>query len=133
LWRGKLWEQRWLLRVFVLAVIGPYLANQAGWVAAEVGRQPWVVYGLLKTSDAVSPSVKGGEVLTSIVLFGIAYLALFALWIYVLNEKIQHGPEDPDTLGAPPSAGSFVEAAVAVGDRSLTESEASAARASGGE
>jgi cytochrome d ubiquinol oxidase subunit I len=140
LWRGKLWDQRWLLRIFVLSVVGPYLANQAGWVAAEVGRQPWVVYGLLKTSDAVSPSVKGGEVLTSIVLFGLAYLALFALWIYVLNEKIQHGPEDPEKLGTPPSGGSFVDAAVAAGDRALTEADAipvastsSVAHASGGE
>jgi cytochrome d ubiquinol oxidase subunit I len=136
LWRGKLWEQTWLLRIFVLSVVGPYLANQAGWVAAEVGRQPWVVYGLLKTSDAVSPSVKGGEVLTSIVLFGIAYLALFVLWVYVLNEKIQHGPEDPETLGPAPSGGSFVGAAVAAGDRSLTEADAvstTSAASSGGE
>jgi len=94
--RKKLVEQRWLLRLLVVSVIGPYLANQAGWVAAEVGRQPWVVYGLLRTEDAVSTSVTGGEVLTSIAMFSLAYVALFALWLFVLNEKIQHGP-DPVT------------------------------------
>lgn len=98
--RGRLFEQRWLLALFVPAVIGPYVANQAGWVAAEVGRQPWVVYGLLKTKDAVSPSVDAQEVLISIVLFGAIYLLLFALWIFVVNEKIRHGPDSPETLVA---------------------------------
>jgi cytochrome d ubiquinol oxidase subunit I len=52
------------------------------------------VYGLLKTADGLSPTVKAGEVLTSIILFGIVYLMLFILFIYLLNEKIQHGPEN---------------------------------------
>ncbi|MCA9612887.1 MAG: cytochrome ubiquinol oxidase subunit I, partial [Myxococcales bacterium] len=87
-----------------------------------VGRQPWVVYGLLKTSDAVSPSVKGGEVLSSIVLFGIAYLALGALWVFVLNEKIKHGPDDPDALETrAKEKASFVDAAVDAAEHSLTE------------
>lgn len=94
-WRGQLFERRWLLWVFVVSVIAPYLANQAGWVATEVGRQPWVVYGLLRTADAVSRSVPPGEVLTSIVLFGVIYLALAALWLFVMNEKIKHGPDAP--------------------------------------
>jgi cytochrome bd ubiquinol oxidase subunit I len=99
-WRKTLFEKRWLMWIFVVAVVGPYLANQAGWVAAEVGRQPWVVHGLLRTSDAVSRSVGPEPVLTSIILFSIIYCALFALWVYVLNEKIQHGPEDPAALPA---------------------------------
>ena len=78
----------------MVAVIAPYVANQTGWVAAEVGRQPWVVYGLLRTEDAVSPSVPGEHILTSIVLFSLIYLALGALWLVVMNHKIQHGPED---------------------------------------
>ncbi|MAQ13460.1 MAG: cytochrome ubiquinol oxidase subunit I [Sandaracinus sp.] len=117
-WRGTLWEKRWLLKVFVVAVIAPYVANQTGWVAAEVGRQPWVVYGLLRTEDAVSPSVPGEHILTSIVLFSLIYLALGALWLVVMNHKIQHGPEDPDDL--PPDGGdgeSQLEVAADVRDR----------------
>ncbi|MEM6734385.1 MAG: cytochrome ubiquinol oxidase subunit I, partial [Myxococcota bacterium] len=56
-WRGTLVENRWMMRIFVVSVFAPYIANQTGWVSAEVGRQPWVVYGLLRTADAVSPSV----------------------------------------------------------------------------
>ncbi len=98
-WRGTLFEKRWLLWVFVLAVPLPYIANQLGWIAAEVGRQPWVVYGLLRTGDALSKVVAANQVLYSLVMFGVIYLALFALWLYVLLEKIQQGPE-PVTGGA---------------------------------
>ena len=92
LWRGKLFRSRWLLWVFVLAVVGPYLSNQAGWAAAEVGRQPWIVYKLLKTSEALSPAVHAGHVLGSILMFGVIYSMLFAVWIYVLHQKIRQGP-----------------------------------------
>lgn len=97
LWIKTLFKKRWLLWIFVFAVVGPYIANQAGWIAAEVGRQPWVVYGLLRTGDAVSPSIASGQVLASIVLFGLIYLMLFAIWVYVLNEKIKTGPEAVNT------------------------------------
>jgi cytochrome d ubiquinol oxidase subunit I len=113
LWRRKLFEQRWLLWVFVVAVIGPYLANEAGWVAAETGRQPWVVYGLLRTRDAASPSVRGDEVLASLVMFGLAYVALFALWLYVINEKVRHGP--PPVPDEHPAKQSMIRAAADVG------------------
>lgn len=95
-WRRRtLFTHRWLMWLFVFAVLGPYIANQAGWVAAEVGRQPWVVYGLLKTSDGVSRAVSGEAVLGSIVMFTFIYLLLLAIWLYVLNAKIQAGPEPP--------------------------------------
>lgn len=93
-WRRTLFTKRWLLWVFVFAVLGPMIANQVGWVAAEVGRQPWIVYGLLRTSDALSKAVRGGQVLFSIVLFTVIYLFLLFLWFSVLNQKIKHGPED---------------------------------------
>jgi cytochrome d ubiquinol oxidase subunit I len=93
-WRDRLFRTRWLLWVLVFAVLGPHLANQLGWLSAEVGRQPWIVYGMLRTSDALSAVVSANEVLTSLVLFGIIYLMLFILFVYLLNEKIQHGPED---------------------------------------
>ena len=99
-WRGTLTAQRWLLRLFVPAVFLPYVANQAGWVASEVGRQPWVVYGLLRTRDAVSPNVAGEHVLVSIVLFSFVYLGLLAVWLFVMNEKVQHGPETEGELVA---------------------------------
>jgi cytochrome d ubiquinol oxidase subunit I len=97
-WRKKLFTTRWLMWSFVFSVLGPYVANQAGWVATEVGRQPWVVYGLLRTRDAVSLSVPAEHVLGSIVLFTVIYLALLALWLVVMHEKIKHGPKDPETV-----------------------------------
>jgi cytochrome d ubiquinol oxidase subunit I len=98
-WRGRLYSQRWLMALFVAAVLGPIFANQSGWVAAEVGRQPWVVYGLLKTSDAVSKTVPEGQIWVSMVLFGTVYLGLMAFWLIVLNSKIQLGPEHIDEEG----------------------------------
>ena len=93
-WKGTLFDKRWLMWIFVPAVLLPQIANQAGWFAAEMGRQPWVVYGLLRTSNALSRTVEANQVLFSIILFGFVYLLLFLLFIYMLNKKIQHGPEE---------------------------------------
>ncbi len=93
-WRGTLFENRRLLWVFVFAVIGPLAANQAGWAAAEVGRQPWIVYGMLKTADATSKAVSGAEVLTSLIMFTLLYLSLLLVWVYVMDSKIRMGPEE---------------------------------------
>ena len=110
LWRGRIYRMRKLMWVFVFAVVGPFVANQAGWIAAEVGRQPWIVYpsvqdGVemigLRTSDGLSESVTANQVLWSIIMFGLIYALLFAVWIYVLNEKIQHGPEDGEGILKP--------------------------------
>ena len=92
-WRKKLFETRWVLWIFVFSVIAPQIANQVGWIAAEMGRQPWVVYGLLRTRDAISYSVSGEQVLFSLILFSVIYLILFTLFIYLLTKKIQKGPE----------------------------------------
>ena len=100
---GTLWDKRWLLWAFVLAIPLPYVANQVGWVTAEVGRQPWIVYGLLRTKDALSKSVTAGQTLASIILFGIIYALLFAVWLYVLNDKIHHGPDPVHPPGETPS------------------------------
>lgn len=110
LWRGTLFEKRWLLWLFVVAVVPAFIANEAGWVAAEVGRQPWIVYptmvdgklqGGLKTSEAVSRSIGAGHVLGSIIMFGAVYTLLFVLWLVLLNQKIQKGPEGPEPAGKP--------------------------------
>ncbi len=97
-WRGRLFGKRRLLWVFVFAVAGPMIANQAGWAAAEVGRQPWIVWGLLRTSDAASKVVSAAEVRTSLVLFGVIYLLLLLVWLHVMDHKIKAGPESPEEL-----------------------------------
>jgi cytochrome d ubiquinol oxidase subunit I len=91
--RGTLFQKKWLLWVFVFSVIGPFAANQLGWVATEVGRQPWIVYNLLRTSGAVSQNLSASQITGSIIMFGVIYTLLFALWIFLLNDKIQKGPE----------------------------------------
>ena len=93
---GTLHERRWLLWMLVFSVLGPQIANQLGWFAAEVGRQPWIVYHLMRTSAGLSAVVKANVVLTSLVLFTVIYFLLFAVFIYLLNDKIQHGPDDAD-------------------------------------
>lgn len=90
--RKKLFDQKWLMIVFVWAVFLPQIANQAGWFAAEMGRQPWVVYGLLRTSDALSATVKAEQVLTSLIMFTVVYATLLVLFLYLLNKKIKQGP-----------------------------------------
>jgi len=138
LWRGRVFRMRWLLWVYVFAVLGPFAANQAGWVAAEVGRQPWIVYpsvqnGIempgLRTSDGLSESVTAEHVLWSIIMFGLIYALLFAVWIYVLDSKIRHGPDEPEPTAAPPGGGFFETAAeMTGGQRSLTETSESEVR-----
>jgi cytochrome bd ubiquinol oxidase subunit I len=95
---GSLHERRWLLWVLVFSVIGPQIANQLGWFAAEVGRQPWIVYGLMRTPEGLSAVVKANAVLTSLILFTFIYFLLFAVFIYLLNDKIHHGPDDADLI-----------------------------------
>ncbi|MCW8823904.1 MAG: cytochrome ubiquinol oxidase subunit I, partial [Ignavibacteriaceae bacterium] len=99
-WRGTLFEKKWILWIFVFSVLGPQIANQVGWITAEVGRQPWIVYGILKTSEGLSKAVESGQVLFSLILFTIIYFFLFILFIYLLNDKIKHGPEETETLSS---------------------------------
>lgn len=100
--RGKLFTQKWLLWAFVFAALLPQIANQAGWFAAEMGRQPWVVYGLLRTSDAFSQTVTSNQILFSLILFFMVYALLFVLFVYLLNKKIKHGPYDESDTGDRP-------------------------------
>ena len=100
--RGKLFTQRWLLWILVFSVLGPQLANQLGWASAEIGRQPWIVYNLLRTSDALSKVVSGGAIVSSLILFSLVYALLFAVFIFLLNHKIQHGPDETDLVPAAP-------------------------------
>lgn len=90
--KGTLFETKWLLWIFSYAVILPQIANQVGWFAAEMGRQPWVVYGHLRTSQAFSQEVSSQQILFSLILFTLVYTLLLILFIYSVNKKIKHGP-----------------------------------------
>jgi cytochrome d ubiquinol oxidase subunit I len=104
-WRGKLWQPehsrfiRFFLWLCILSIFLPQIASQAGWFTAEMGRQPWLVYEILKTSEALSEVVRANQVLTSLILFGLIYFLLFLIFLYSLNSKIQHGPSE-DLTGA---------------------------------
>ena len=93
-WRGKLFETKWLLWIFSFAVILPQIANQVGWFAAEMGRQPWVVYGQLRTNEAFSQEVSSHQIVFSLIMFTVVYALLLVLFIYMVNKKIKHGPYD---------------------------------------
>lgn len=96
IWKGSLGSHRGVLYFLVVSVLFPQIANQAGWVSAEVGRYPWIVHGLLRISEGLSKSVHAHQVLGSIIMFGFVYFCLFVLFIYLLNEKIRHGPSEED-------------------------------------
>jgi cytochrome d ubiquinol oxidase subunit I len=125
-WRGTLFQQRWLLWYFVFAVGLAFVANEVGWIAAEVGRQPWVVYptlgldgtlgGGLRTSDGVSEVVTAPEVLGSIIMFALIYALLFVLWVFLLNRAIQRGPGS-EAVSPAPRAGEGLDAVVAAQTR----------------
>lgn len=91
--RNKLEKAKWLLWSMVFSVILPEIAMQSGWIAAEMGRQPWIVYGLMKTRDGVSHAVTAGQVKGSISMFFVINILLFVLFLFLLDRKIKHGPE----------------------------------------
>lgn len=101
-WRGTLFQARWLLWPFVFAIGAALVANELGWATAELGRQPWIVYGLLRTSQGVSPTVRTAQVWASVALFALVYLILGALYVVLLNQKIQHGPEPAEARDTEP-------------------------------
>ena len=95
LWfKGKLFDTKWLLTIFSYSVLLPQIANQVGWFTAEMGRQPWVVYGQLRTSQAFSQEVSANQIVFSLVLFTLVYSLLLVLFIYSVNKKVKHGPYD---------------------------------------
>jgi cytochrome d ubiquinol oxidase subunit I len=95
-WRGQLFRHRWLLWIFVFSVLLPQISNQLGWAAAEIGRQPWIVYELMRTTEGVSDTVSAGNVLFSLILFTLIYVALLVVFIVLLDQKIKHGPRTED-------------------------------------
>jgi cytochrome d ubiquinol oxidase subunit I len=92
LWRRRLFETRWLLWLLMLATPFPFIANTAGWLTAELGRQPWLVYGLLRTTQGVSPTVPAATVLFTVIGFAGMYLILGLLWVLLVVREAMHGP-----------------------------------------
>jgi cytochrome d ubiquinol oxidase subunit I len=104
-WRRSLESHRWWLWLAVLAIPVPVLATELGWMTAEVGRQPWIVQGLMMTTKGVSPGVSATDVGISLVAILLVYALLFFLWIYALTKEIGRGPEAapsaPEVVAAP--------------------------------
>jgi len=94
LWaRGTLYQSRWMLWILMLAVPFPYIANTAGWITAEVGRQPWLVYGLYRTAGGASKNVSAGNGLFTLIGFMGLYTVLAMLFLFLVRREIDHGPE----------------------------------------
>ena len=105
LWRRSVETRRWWLRAAVLAIPLPILAIELGWMVAEVGRQPWIVQGLMKTTAGASPGVSSTDVAVSLVGIVLMYALLFSLWLYSLVREIARGPEPaPGAAGAASTA-----------------------------
>jgi len=95
LWRGKLFTTRWVLWPLMLSFPLPYIANTAGWMTAEIGRQPWVVYGLMRTEQGYSKYVSAGNSLFTLLGFMGMYTVLSILFIVLVYRIIYNGPEVP--------------------------------------
>jgi cytochrome d ubiquinol oxidase subunit I len=93
LWRRTLYAARWMLWILMLLLPFPYIANTAGWMTAELGRQPWVIYGLMRTSQGYSVNVSAGNALFSLLGFMGMYAALSVLFLFLVGRKISQGPE----------------------------------------
>ncbi|MBI4875603.1 MAG: cytochrome ubiquinol oxidase subunit I [Acidobacteria bacterium] len=93
LWRGKLFETRPLLWALMLAAPFPYIANTAGWMTAELGRQPWLVYGLMRTGEGSSAQISAGNTIFTLLGFMGLYTVLSILFLFLVRREIEHGPE----------------------------------------
>jgi len=92
LWRKRLFESRWMLWILMLSAPLPYLATTAGWMTTEIGRQPWLVYGLMRTTEGVSPHVSSGNILFTLMGFAFMYLFMGLLFFILVIRVINAGP-----------------------------------------
>jgi cytochrome d ubiquinol oxidase subunit I len=92
LWRGKLYQSRWMLWILMLMFPFPYVANTAGWVTAEIGRQPWLVYGLMRTEEGFSKMVSAGNGWFTFLGFAGMYTILSFLFLFLIHREIERGP-----------------------------------------
>ena len=91
--RGILYQSRPMLWTLMLATPFPYIATTAGWITAEVGRQPWLIYGVLRTSEGTSARVAAGNALFTLIGFMGMYTVLAILFLFLVTREIEHGPE----------------------------------------
>ncbi len=99
--RGTLFDGTKFLRLLVVSIPLPLAACELGWMTAEVGRQPWAVYGVLRTADAFSSNLSAGVVLASILMFSLIYLILLWLYLHLLIEIVRHGPDAIEEAATP--------------------------------
>jgi cytochrome d ubiquinol oxidase subunit I len=99
LWKGTLYTSPPMLWTLMLLAPFPYIANTAGWTTAEVGRQPWLIYGLMRTSEGSSPYVSAGNALFTLIGFMGMYMLLGILFLFLVRREVEHGPE-PVVVGA---------------------------------
>ncbi|HTZ32122.1 MAG TPA: cytochrome ubiquinol oxidase subunit I [Methylomirabilota bacterium] len=108
LWRKKLFDSRWMLWLLMLSAPLPYIANTAGWMTAELGRQPWLIHGIMRTARGASPRVDAGSAWFTLIGFMGMYTVLAILWLFLIHREIEHGPEpylgDAATSPAPVTA-----------------------------
>jgi cytochrome d ubiquinol oxidase subunit I len=93
LWKNKLYNAKWMLWIIMLAAPFPYIANTAGWMTAEIGRQPWLIYGLLRTSEGYSKMVSAGNGWFTLIGFMGMYTVLSILFLFLVYREIAAGPE----------------------------------------
>lgn len=98
LWKNKLFETKWLLWILMFMIPFPYIANTAGWYTAELGRQPWLVYNLMRMVDGVSPTVSSGNALFTLLGFVGLYILLGLLFLMLVLKIIRKGPENHISL-----------------------------------
>jgi len=96
LWRQRLYNARWMLWILMLCVPFPYIANTAGWITAEVGRQPWLIYGLMRTHEGYSTNVSAGNALFTLIGFMGMYTVLGILFLFLVRRELEHGPSPRD-------------------------------------
>lgn len=96
LWRGWLFDANWLLWILMLSFPLPFIANTVGWMVAEIGRQPWLVYGLFRTEHGASPLVSSGNVLFTLIGFLGMYTILALLYIFLILRRIEYGASEMD-------------------------------------
>jgi cytochrome d ubiquinol oxidase subunit I len=99
----RLYVSRWLLWILMLAMPFPYIANEAGWTVTEVGRQPWIVYGLMRTNDAISPTVVPGETIFTTIGFAGMYFLLGVLFLLLVLREIGIGPGEREASAPGPA------------------------------
>ncbi|TWI01624.1 cytochrome d ubiquinol oxidase subunit I [Luteimonas cucumeris] len=92
-WRGRLYESRWVLNGWRAMTFSGFIALLAGWYVVEIGRQPYVIYGLLRTADAVSPTLAAASVMTSLIVYAVAYAIVFGAGIWYLFKLFRQGPQ----------------------------------------